>query len=77
MVSRYYSPVVAPYGWEMIGRERFGADLCCTGPLLLGSSVCDRHIRVYWLESKMADNGHIYYAITNVGPISSPFFRIF
>ena len=40
--------------WEMIGREGFCVDLCCTGPLLMESTVCDHHIHVYWPGSKMA-----------------------
>ena len=40
----------------MVGEKDFLAVLCRYGPLLTGSSVCVRHIHVYWLESKMADN---------------------
>ena len=60
----HYSPVVAHYGWEIIGREAFSVDLCCIGPLLMESTVCDHHIHVYWLEFKMAAVGHIYYVVT-------------
>ena len=48
------SPVVAHYGWEIIGGEAFSVDLCCIGPLLMESTVCDHHIHVYWPGSKMA-----------------------
>ena len=47
--------MVAHYGWEIIGGEAFSVDLCCIGPLLMESTVCDHHIHVYWLEIKMAD----------------------
>ena len=55
IVASWDSPVVAHYGWEIIGGEAFSVDLCCIGPLLMESTVCDHHIHVYWLEIKMAD----------------------
>ena len=58
--------MVAHHGWEIFGGEGFCADLCCRGPLLMESTVCDHHIHVFWLESKMAADGHIFYVVANI-----------
>ena len=43
----------------MIAGEGFFAVLCCSGPLLIGSTVCVRHIHVDRLEFKMAHSAYI------------------
>ncbi len=48
MIILPYSPVVPPDGWEMIGGKGFFAVLSWSGPLLIGSTVCVRHILGDW-----------------------------